>query len=181
MTTYRGIGSTDTLGNVTGATITEEVQLGSAATNTPTNTAFTLASAQYTVGADNLAVYIQGVRQEKSAYNEVGDPAALSSLVTLTAGIEDADSIAFIVGEIVSTGLTISDSASIIYSPATGPDTTVQAKLRTLDTQVYTGAGTPESVVTAAIGALFLRTDGGASTTLYVKESGAGNTGWVAK
>jgi len=44
-----------------------------------------------------------------------------------------------------------------------------------------TGSGTPESSVTAAIGSLYTRTDGGAGTTLYVKESGAGNTGWVAK
>jgi hypothetical protein len=41
--------------------------------------------------------------------------------------------------------------------------------------------GTPEGVVTANVGSLFLRTDGGANTTLYVKESGTGNTGWVAK
>ena len=44
-----------------------------------------------------------------------------------------------------------------------------------------TGTGTPQSVVTAPVGSLFTRTDGGANTTLYVKESGAGNTGWVAK
>lgn len=43
------------------------------------------------------------------------------------------------------------------------------------------GAGTPEGAVTAPVGSLFTRTDGGANTTLYVKESGAGNTGWVAK
>lgn len=43
------------------------------------------------------------------------------------------------------------------------------------------GTGTPEAVVTAPIGSIFTRTDGGASTTLYVKESGVGNTGWVAK
>jgi hypothetical protein len=43
------------------------------------------------------------------------------------------------------------------------------------------GSGTPESAVTAPVGSLFTRTDGGAVTTLYVKESGAGNTGWVAK
>lgn len=43
------------------------------------------------------------------------------------------------------------------------------------------GAGTPEGAVTAPVGSLFLRTDGGANTTLYVKESGAGNTGWIAK
>ena len=44
-----------------------------------------------------------------------------------------------------------------------------------------TGSGTPESSVTADVGSLYTRTDGGASTTLYVKESGTGNTGWVAK
>lgn len=43
------------------------------------------------------------------------------------------------------------------------------------------GAGTPEGVVAAPVGSLFTRTDGGTSTTLYVKESGASNTGWVAK
>lgn len=41
--------------------------------------------------------------------------------------------------------------------------------------------GTPEAQITAPIGSIARRTDGGASTTLYVKESGAGNTGWVAK
>lgn len=49
-------------------------------------------------------------------------------------------------------------------------------------TPIWTsGAGTPQGVVTAPVGSLFTRTDGGANTTLYVKESGAGNTGWVAK
>lgn len=43
------------------------------------------------------------------------------------------------------------------------------------------GAGTPEGAITAPVGSLYTRTDGGANTTLYVKESGAGNTGWVAK
>jgi hypothetical protein len=53
----------------------------------------------------------------------------------------------------------------------------------TLDSGITfsSGAGTPESSITAAIGSLYTRTDGGANTTLYVKESGAGNTGWVAK
>ena len=47
--------------------------------------------------------------------------------------------------------------------------------------RVSWGTGTPESAVTAPVGSLFLRTDGGAATTLYVKESGSGNTGWVGK
>lgn len=43
------------------------------------------------------------------------------------------------------------------------------------------GTGSPESSVTASVGSLYTRTDGGAGTTLYVKESGTGNTGWVGK
>lgn len=42
------------------------------------------------------------------------------------------------------------------------------------------GTGSPEGVKTQPVGSQFLRTDGGAGTTLYVKESGVGNTGWVA-
>ena len=43
------------------------------------------------------------------------------------------------------------------------------------------GTGSPEGAITATVGSLWTRTDGGAGTTLYVKESGTGNTGWVAK
>jgi hypothetical protein len=43
------------------------------------------------------------------------------------------------------------------------------------------GTGSPEGVVAAQIGSLYSRTDGGATTSLYVKTSGTGNTGWTAK
>ena len=43
------------------------------------------------------------------------------------------------------------------------------------------GSGTPEAAVTAPIGSTYQRSDGGAGTSFYVKESGTGNTGWVAK
>jgi hypothetical protein len=48
--------------------------------------------------------------------------------------------------------------------------------------KVQWGSGSPAGVVTADRGSIWLRVDGGASTTMYVKESGDGtNTGWVAK
>ena len=50
-----------------------------------------------------------------------------------------------------------------------------------IDDRVKWGNGTPESAVTAPVGTLYLRLDGGSSTTLYIKESGTGPTGWVAK
>lgn len=44
----------------------------------------------------------------------------------------------------------------------------------------YVSTGTPEGMITAPIGSMARRTDGGAGTTTYEKESGTGNTGWVA-
>lgn len=47
--------------------------------------------------------------------------------------------------------------------------------------RVIWGSGTPEAVVTGIVGDQFIRSDGGATTTLYVKTSGTGNTGWTGK
>ena len=46
---------------------------------------------------------------------------------------------------------------------------------------IRAGTGSPEGVVAAPVGTLYVDTSGGTGTTLYVKESGTGNTGWVAK
>lgn len=43
------------------------------------------------------------------------------------------------------------------------------------------GTGSPEGVITAPVGSIYMRNDGSTNTTLYVKEIGTGNTGWVAK
>jgi len=56
-----------------------------------------------------------------------------------------------------------------------------QIAIRAGDTKWYSSAGSPEGVVTAGVGSMYTNSTGGAGTTLYVKESGTGNTGWVAK
>lgn len=44
------------------------------------------------------------------------------------------------------------------------------------------GSASPEAVVTAPVGSMYLRTTlVGSGTTAYYKESGTGNTGWVAR
>jgi hypothetical protein len=43
------------------------------------------------------------------------------------------------------------------------------------------GTGSPEGVVAAPVGSTWQRSDGTAGACFYVKESGTGNTGWVAK
>jgi len=46
---------------------------------------------------------------------------------------------------------------------------------------IASGAGSPEGVVTAQVGSIYTNTSGSTSTTLYIKTSGSGNTGWTAK
>lgn len=43
---------------------------------------------------------------------------------------------------------------------------------------MYSVLATPEGSVAASVGSLAINTNGGALTTLFVKESGTGNTGW---
>jgi hypothetical protein len=46
---------------------------------------------------------------------------------------------------------------------------------------IYSVSGTPEGALSAPVGSTAIRRDGSSGTTTYVKESGTGNTGWVAK
>ena len=48
-------------------------------------------------------------------------------------------------------------------------------------TKVKGGKHSPEGFVVALPGTIYLRTDGTTDTTFYVKETGTGSTGWVAK
>jgi hypothetical protein len=57
----------------------------------------------------------------------------------------------------------------------------IQTFLDSVKAHIKWGTGTPENSVSAPVGTSYLRADGGANTTLYVKESGTGNTGWIAK
>jgi hypothetical protein len=48
--------------------------------------------------------------------------------------------------------------------------------------KIVSGSGSPNTnSVVAVPGSLYLNTAGGAGATLWVKESGTGGTGWVAK
>lgn len=55
--------------------------------------------------------------------------------------------------------------------------------LESHDLRVKFGNGSPEGLVVADRGTMYLRRDGGAGTTLYVKEVGDSPlaTGWAAK
>lgn len=68
-----------------------------------------------------------------------------------------------------------------ISTSATGVDLPAGKAVKIGTPSIYSGSGTPEGSQTAVVGSLYMRSDGGANTSLYVKESGSGNTGWAAK
>ena len=81
-------------------------------------------------------------------------------------------------------GINISSGASNFRIGANNAFGTTRGTHNASTTTTLTGVlvtGTPEGVITGAVGSTVTRTDGGASTTLYVKQSGTGNTGWIAK
>jgi hypothetical protein len=62
-----------------------------------------------------------------------------------------------------------------------------QAEIRRLETLVrqlqggvLSGMGSPEGIVEAGVSVLYRRRDGAPGTLLYQKQSGTGDTGWVA-
>lgn len=77
------------------------------------------------------------------------------------------------------------ETFSTDYTTETGGviDRPIRADTLTLDNacRILTGTGSPEGLVAAPACSLYLRQDGTATTTLYVKTTGTGNTGWTAK
>ena len=80
-----------------------------------------------------------------------------------------------VISDETGTGAVVLGTSPIFTTDITAPKIIFTGSV----TETY-GTGSPESAVTAAVGSTFHRTDGGTATTLYIKESGTGNTGWVA-
>ena len=71
-----------------------------------------------------------------------------------------------------------------VKSPVTMPKTDREFQkwcAESYDLRVKFGTGSPAGVIVADRGTIYMRTDGGASTTMYIKESGDGlSSGWRA-
>ena len=88
------------------------------------------------------------------------------------------------VDDAISTGTTSFGDISAGIITATDilvDDVTADNLIFTAGPTWTSGSGSPEGSVTASVGSLYTNTSGGSNTTLWVKESGTGNTGWVSK
>lgn len=97
--------------------------------------------------------------------------------------------------EIVSAGAAIPTTCAelaALLTDETGSGACVFANSPSFNTQISVpqivwtgtiidryGTGSPEGAISAGIGSVYRNLTGGSSTTLYIKESGTGNTGWV--
>lgn len=146
---------------------------------------YTLQDSSYTLAGLNIA-------QTFSALQTFSAGATFGAAINATAGSVTNASINF---GTANTGI-YSTATNIIRFTCNGinsvtiEDTRLVANALTINStgqilistaSIKAGANSPEGAITANVGSLFLRTNGGANTTLYVKESGTGNTGWVAK
>lgn len=56
-----------------------------------------------------------------------------------------------------------------------------KSRITALEAIILTGNGNPTGVISAPVGTLYLRLNGVPDSTLWVKQSGTGNTGWKNK
>lgn len=109
----------------------------------------------------NKPLVIQGLASQSGNLTEWQNNSGTPLASISSAGVPTFPSV-------ISTGQIQSNSTGYRINGSTGPRWTG-------------GPGSPEGSVTAPVGSLYSRTDGGAGTSFYVKESGTGNVGWVAK
>ena len=78
-------------------------------------------------------------------------------------------------------GTAISDVGAITLSDSlTMSDPSIGIIMGSGGPKVLSGSGSPEGVVTAEVGSIWMRTDGGVGTTVYYKVTGTGNVGWYS-
>ena len=126
-----------------------------------------------TTGTGNTAQGYCAGQYQADGVTVLADPENCVYIGVNSRGKDNADDHAIVIGaDAIGQG---ANTATI------GSAALTQLSLASGALGIYLGTGAPEGVVTANIGSLYLRKDGGAGTTLYVKQSGTGNTGWVAK
>lgn len=110
----------------------------------------------------------------------VGMSSPTSHMVAIGNGQSYAVSNSIATGTIAA--ITVNSSNYVVVSPDTA--TILMNAIRIIlasGSQLIVGTGSPEGVVVGYTGSVFLNANGGAGVTFYVKESGFGNVGWVAK
>lgn len=141
------------------------------------------------IGSQNIVLGSQSANASANGNNVISiGQGAMSGTTTvysnnIAIGQRALDSLAF--ANVIGIGNNVNATAAnqIIIGEGSFTELRTGAETVTLGNgiRIITGAGTPEAAITAPVGSMYLRSNGGAGTSMYIKESGTGNTGWVAK
>lgn len=132
----------------------------------------------------NVYSYIDDINETLS--NDISGKIYSASTMTIldSANLFSSENVEDALAEVMNATLDIDDYLPLSGGIMTGSITMAATKAFQFASgvQVLEGAGSPTGVVAAPVGSIYLRRDGGAGSTLYVKEAGAGTAvGWVAK
>lgn len=121
---------------------------------------------------------IHGIDISNSLYTMVDATAILGDVVMASTALDPRVD-GFCTGSVTDNATyAVKSVASLLWGRNVRAD---QVQLGTANGPLWArGSGSPEGAVAAPVGSLFSRTDGGAGTSLYVKQAGTGNTGWAA-
>lgn len=141
------------------------------------------------------AASVLGLRSSVVAFDlRLASAESLGAARTLSIFVDDADRNIQIGGDVTFGSefttlgafpivLTATDSTALTLPTAGTVPSFVSGRMAVSGTAavILAGNGAPTGSVVAPVGSLYMRTNGGANTTLYVKESGSDENGWVAK
>lgn len=130
--------------------------------------------ANLAANAGQYGALIQGYDYGSSITTAVDSGVTL----TVTKNGTGAGAAAQIINKGTGNSMEVRNASAQTFTVAAGGFISV---LQGISVNILAGTGSPEGAKTAPVGSLYLRSDGGAGTSHYVKESGTGNTGWVAK
>jgi hypothetical protein len=177
-------GQSDVVADSTSDTLTLAAGSGIAITTNPTTDTVTIA-ATGGGGSGDVTGPASSTDNALARYDGGTGKVIQNSTVTVAddgsiVSVSDSNAIHRFRGEVLM-GV---DGTGMNQQAAFGPSygAFVQAGLSYLlgTRKITGGTGSPEGTITADPGSIYLNFSGGTNTTLYRKESGTGNTGWVA-
>ena len=83
-------------------------------------------------------------------------------------------------GQLLYAGNNFDSAVGDIDNIAVTPITRIGFNAGASGANLFVGNGSPNNVIAAVVGSMYLNLSGGQATTVWYKESGTGNTGWVA-
>jgi hypothetical protein len=147
---------------------------------TLTNKTLTAAVVDAPSGQDPLLVRVGG--NTAFTFNQYGELLSLAGYGIFYDGNVSNTAFSSTGPLFLTSGKSTENSHDVTLKPSgTGKIKLLAGSVEVNGAALKSGTGSPEGTVVAPVGSLYLRSDGGAGTTLYVKESGTGNTGWSAK